>query len=190
MGPTPHFAAVALLGMLLPAAQPAAPVAPAASGQVPFPSGIADLAGRTAYLANPHGGIDVVDLTTGDLLWETSEAQRPLLLVGDRLYAQAGVKRNRLRILSFDLTRRGECVLESDPVVLPAWVVAGEAPGHSFQARWRLDRNFLVLDWQARAWCTIPRATAEQQRAARKEAAGQARIDLKTGHVETRPPDL
>lgn len=190
MGPTPHLAAVALLGMLLPAAQPVTPVVQATSGQVPFPGGIADLAGRTAYLSNPHGGIDAVDLTTGDLLWDTSEAQRPLLLVGDRLYAQAGVKRNRLRILSFDLTHRGECVLESDPLVLPDWVVAGDAPGHSFQARWRLDRHFLALDWKARSWHTSPRATPEQQRTARREAAGKARFDLKAGRVETGPPDL
>src|SRR5262249_5564933 len=74
----------------------------------------------------------------------------PLLVAGDRLYAQAGVKRNRLRVLAFDLTRSGECVLESDPVVLPAWVVTGDCAAHSFTARWRLENGELVLSWQAR----------------------------------------
>ena len=39
-----------------------------------------------------RGRIDAIDLATGDVVWHTYEAQVPLLVVGDRLYAQAGVK--------------------------------------------------------------------------------------------------
>src|SRR5262245_13109680 len=78
---------------------------------IALPGGIANAAGRTAYLANANGGIDAVDLPTGALLWQTYEAQRPLLLVDDRLVAQAGVKRNRLRILVFDVRQPDRCVL-------------------------------------------------------------------------------
>jgi hypothetical protein len=154
-----------------------------------LPGGLADPSGQTGFFANARGGIDAVDLATGDLLWETAEAQRPLLVVGDRLYAQAGVRRNRLRVLAFDLTRRGECLLESDPVVFPGWVVTAEAPGRSFTARWRLERNQLVLAWEARAWSGGSGRLPEVGLAPRKRAAGLARIDLDTGQVETGPAE-
>jgi hypothetical protein len=155
----------------------------AAAPALPLPCGLADPAGRTGYLSNPAGGLDAVDLVTGDLLWQTSEAQRPLLVAGDRLYAQAGVKRNRLRVLAFDAARKGEVVLESDPVVLPTWAVACDGPGRSFAARWELERDALVLRWEARAWPTGPRPSPQAEAESRKHAAGVARIDLATGKV-------
>jgi hypothetical protein len=178
-----------LLSALLLSLAAAAPARAADLSAPTFPVGLLDHTGRTAYLASPQGGIDAVDLMTGDVIWQTSEAQVPLLAAGDRLYAQAGVKRNRLRVLAFDLSRRGECVLETDSVVLPAWVVAGYAPGRSFEARWRLERTELVLAWEARAWFTGGRPTPEQEKAARKQAAGTARIDLATGQVRLGEPE-
>jgi hypothetical protein len=111
-----------------------------------------------------------------------------LLVVGDHLLVQAGLKRNRLRILRLDLTHNGECDLESDPVVFPAWVVTGEAPGHSFSARWYVEKHQLVMDWEAGAWYAGKiKPTPEQESAARKHASGVALIDLRTGQVEVRP---
>jgi hypothetical protein len=157
---------------------------------IPLPCGLADPAGRTGFFASASGGIEAVELKTGELLWQSSEAQRPLLVSGTRLIAQAGFKRNRLRILVFDLTQNGECVLESDPVVLPAWVVVADAPGRSFDAHWQLDRNQVVLSWEANAWYAgMEKPTAQEQAAARKHAAGTARIDLDTGQVELGPAE-
>jgi hypothetical protein len=171
-------------------APPAKPSPAPPARPIPLPGGIADPAGRTGFVTSAAGGIDAVDLKTGELLWDTNEAQRPLLVVGSRLVAQAGVKRNRLRILVFDLTDHGECVLESDPVVLPGWVVTGNAPGRSFETCWRLARNQLVLGWEASAWYAgTTRPTAQQEAAARKSAAGVARIDLETGRVELGPAE-
>ena len=138
MHPLAPLALVALVVTAPPPSPP--PAAPPVVVELPrgnvvlLPCGVADAAGRTGFLANAAGGIDAVDLVAGELLWSTDEAQRPLLVVGDRLYAQAGLKRNRIRILAFDINKTGECVLESDAVVLPPWVVVGEAPGHSFTA--------------------------------------------------------
>jgi hypothetical protein len=182
----------ATLAATIPAAAPvrAPSRSPAALEPLALAGGIADAGGRVGYLSNARGGIDAVDLKTGELIWENTEAQRPLLIVGSRLLAQAGVKRNRLRILALDLARGGECVLESDPVVLPSWVVTGEAPGHSFEARWHVRHNRLILAWEASAWHAGPvRATKQQEAAARRHAAGTSRIDLDTGEVETGPPD-
>jgi hypothetical protein len=157
---------------------------------IALPCGIADPAGRTGFFASATEGIAAVDLKSGEVLWESAEAQRPLMIDGTRLIAQAGVKRNRLRILVYDLTQNGLCVLESDPVVLPAWVVVADAPGRSFEARWRLDRNQVVLNWEATAWYSGPnRPSGKEQTAACKHGAGTARIDLDSGRVEQGPAE-
>src|SRR5690348_16990571 len=81
----------------------------ASAASVVLPEGLADAAGRTGYFASASGGIEAIDLASGKMLWQTHEAQRPLLLDGDCLLAQAGTKRNRLRILRFDPKHKGEC---------------------------------------------------------------------------------
>src|SRR5262245_9627806 len=101
--------------------------APAARAN-PFPGGILDPSGRTAYVAGAGGGLEALDLATGDVVWRTARAQVPLLVVGDCLYAQAN-EEGALRVRAFDLTRprkakKGSapgraCVLESEPVFLP-----------------------------------------------------------------------
>jgi hypothetical protein len=152
-----------------------------------FPAGILDPSGRTAYVSNAAGGIDALDLITGDTIWRTNEAQVPLLVAGDRLYAQAGVMRNRLRVLVFDLGQKGKCVFESDPVVFPRWVVTGDGPTHSFSTRWKLDQTVLLLDWQASAWAPPRRSVLTPPTNLRKSAAGTARIDLDTAEVQLLP---
>jgi hypothetical protein len=153
-----------------------------------LPQGIADSQGRIGYFASAAGGIEALDLASGKVLWQTMEAQRPLLIDGDHLVAQAGVKRNRLRILCLDLKRDGECDLESDPVVFPAWVVTGDAPGRLFSAKWRLERHRLILDWEASAWYVgAAKPTPEQVEAARKHADGQVFVDLRTGQTDAQP---
>jgi hypothetical protein len=157
------------------------------TGSVPLPAGLSDHARRTGFFSNAAAGIDAVDLTTGELRWRNSEAQRPLLLDGHRLYAQAGTRRNRLRVLALDLTRKGECVFESDPVVFPGWVVTGEAPGRSFRAGWRLENNRLLLAWQAEAWSDGGGRSPGLAFPLRKHADGRVRIDLDSGQAEMLP---
>jgi len=162
----------------------------ASAASILLPQGLADSAGRLGFFASADDGIECIDLTSGKVQWHTHEAQRPLLLDGDHLLAQAGTKRNRLRVLRLDVKHNGECDFESDPLVFPAWVVTGDAHGHSFAAQWRLDKHQLVLDWQASAWYTgKTRPTPEEEQAARKHAGGSARIDLRTGQIEVLPDE-
>jgi hypothetical protein len=184
---TRRLGSLLLLSLLTsPLALAVPPSPPAAS--VFLPQGIADPAGHTGFFASADGGIEAVDLASGKVLWHTHEGQRPLLLDGDRLLAQAGTKRNRLRILRFDAKHNGECDFESDPVIFPAWVVTGEAEGHSFAAHWQIQKHHLVLDWEASAcYASKTPPTPEEAQAARKHASGIARIDLRTGQVEIGP---
>jgi hypothetical protein len=163
-------------------------ISDASAASIRLPEGIADEKGHTGFFASATGGIECIDLAHGKVLWQTHEAQRPLLLDGHHLIAQAGTKRNRLRILRLDVKRNGECDFESDPIVFPAWVVTGEAYGHSFMANWHLVKHHLVLDWEASAWhAGGSQATPEEELAARKHASGTAHIELRTGQIEILP---
>jgi hypothetical protein len=178
---------IVLLGLLAPRLV-AAPVPPA---QV-LPGGIADAAGKTGYVTNETGGIDAIDLATGDLLWASKEGHRPVFVVGDRLYAEAPVqgRANALRLVALDLTAKGARVFESDPVHFPDWVSVEEAQAHSFTGAWRLVKGKMMLAWEARAWYGGGRKPSpEEEAAARKHAAGKIRIDLTTGQNEALPAD-
>jgi hypothetical protein len=160
----------------------------ASAGQI-LPCGVADPGGRTGFVANAHGGIDAVDLATGELLWEADGAKRPALADDDRLFAWAPVNANGLRVLSFKRTEGGRRLLESAPVVFPDWVHVEEGPGHSFIGHWRLEKGRLILDWEARSWYSGAHATPEADAKDRKFAEGQARVDVETGAVESAPAE-
>ena len=85
-----------------------------------FPGGVADPAERVGYVGD-GGEIVVVELAAGRPLWCTGVASRPLVVFGDRLAAARLLpdRSNVLQIVVLDLTRRGESLLASDPVVFP-----------------------------------------------------------------------
>lgn len=176
-------------GVALAASEPVPSQNAANEAAIRLPAGLADPSGKIGYFASADGGIESIDLATGKVRWHTHEAQRPLQLDGDHLLAQAGVKRNRLRILRLDCAS-GECNLESDTIVFPSWVVTGPAHGHSFAARWHRSDRQLILDWEAEAWDVGPRKlSAQEAEAAHKRAAGIVAIDLRSGQVDVRPAE-
>jgi hypothetical protein len=168
------------------------------------PGGITDAEGRVGFLATPKGGIDAVNLATGEILWQTAAAQRPLCVVGNRLYAVAAVEKKRplyymgflmlkpppgkhgFRIVGFDLDDKGQRVLESEVVETPEWVQLPEPAGEAFTTRWQIDKDGLLLTWEARTWYSGGRKpTPEMVATARRQAGSAFRMDLRTG--ETRP---
>ena len=44
------------------------------------------------FLMNPEGGIDAVQLLDGNVKWHSDHGDRPLVVVGDRLLSQVGVR--------------------------------------------------------------------------------------------------
>jgi hypothetical protein len=154
------------------------------AGQL-LPCGVADPGGRTGFVANAHGGIDALDLATGELLWQIDGAKRPALADDDRLFAWAPAKPNGLRILAFKRQEGGRRLMESEPVLFPEWVRVEDGPGHSLTAHWRLEKGRLILDWEARSWYSGGHATPQAEAENRRYADGQVRIDVETGKVET-----
>ncbi|MFO0927730.1 MAG: hypothetical protein U0736_11940 [Gemmataceae bacterium] len=162
---------VPLLCVLLPAAHHAEP---------PFPGGVLDSTGRTAYLAGPNG-VEAIDLARGDRVWHSGEAHLPVVVAGDRLYALELTPTNRLAVVALDLASRAERVFRTEVTTLPRWVVTGPRAGYSFHCTWRLARSVLYLDWTA---------NAQTAGAPPKQATGQVQVDLETGQVRTDPAVL
>jgi hypothetical protein len=156
-----------------------------------IPSGILDPAGQTAFVANDRGGVDSLDVETGRLLWRSREAQRPLVVLGDRLYAHAFADSHESYLVALNLLNGGECILESEAIVFPDWVRAHDAHDRSFAAQWLLTGDHLVLSWRARAWYGGPEKLAPKcLEAFAREAAGRVRIHRSSGHVEVLPVEV
>jgi hypothetical protein len=70
------------------------------------PGVVVDESRGVAYLMNPDGGVDAVALDSGDLLWSSEQAARPLTVAGDRLIAQGPptVSRGTLGLVVLDTT--------------------------------------------------------------------------------------
>jgi len=152
---------------------------------VPLPGGgIADQSGNVGYFPNLSGGIDALDLANGKLLWSSKEAKRPLLATGNRLFAQAGV--DDMRVVVLDAANAGKRLSQSRPLKFLDWVSFGHEPGRSLRTGARLEKDTLLLVWEAKAWYAVGAApTPEIQEEARKSATGAFRVDLKSGMVES-----
>jgi hypothetical protein len=160
--------------------------APDRADSIPFPDGVADAAGKIAFIGNATGGIDAVDLAKGELLWNSKEASKPLALSGDNLIAQIGVKDkgNQVHIVVLDVTKKGKKVSESAPIVLPDWVSLGKHHGRSFFSTGRMYKNELLYYWNADAWYAGGATPPEILERLKKDESGVARVNLGTGKVE------
>lgn len=134
-----------------------------------FPRGAADAAGHTGYLA-VDSGILAVDLSTGQELWRSEHAQRPLLVAGERL-AAARVGRDACVVL---LDSRGESVMASNPVAM----------AEDARLTARLEDGLLVVEWEGGGYA----GGAPPPPELRERAAGAATVDLESGAVEPLPP--
>ncbi len=157
---------------------------------VNIPGGLAESTGKIAYLASANDGIEAVDLESGQAIWESKEAQRPLALAGDQLIAQAPrgqAKINTINIVIIDAPS-GKVVSHANPIVLPDWIAVDGGIGLSFSSTAGIEGNELVLSWHAERQfakgVTLAGGqppTQEAIAAARKIESGQARVDLGTG---------
>lgn len=71
---------------------PTAPAAPTPPNANPFqlrPGVVVDPVRRVAYIMNPDGAVEALDLGAGTQLWSTREAAKPLAVAGEKLVAQA-----------------------------------------------------------------------------------------------------
>jgi hypothetical protein len=187
MKPLPRLLGLAAL-LAAAATVPAAPApTDTATAFARVCGGIIDPAGKTLYVAGESGNLEALDLEKGKVLWTTKEPMKPLAAAGKRLVVEVAEKGkpNVVRVVVLDCNQEGKKGLESDPITFPDWVSTGLTHGRSYTSSATLDKNDLLLKWQARSfYAGGARPTPEIEKAARREAHGVARVDLKTGKVE------
>lgn len=138
--------ALALLASLLaPGVSSAAPNSPITS----LHDGVVvDAAHGTAYVMSPKGGIDAIELASGNVRWKSETGARPLLVKDGALVAQAHPGEiGELAIVTLDAQRGMETgrISLGRPDGLRARVVDG--PSQSFQVRAFEAGNSVVIEW-------------------------------------------
>jgi hypothetical protein len=115
-----------------------------------FTGVVADPAAERLYLMSPKGGIDAVGLASGNLLWTSKAADKPLAVFDDRLAAQAeAVPGSRsLPIILLD-TKSGR-VISTIAVPMPTGVMPpsiDDRMGTSSSVKARVEHDGLLVRW-------------------------------------------
>ena len=119
---------------------------------------VVDSTGATAYVMQPQGGIDALDLGRGVTLWHSDEGQRPLALANGLLVAQARPgERGELRVVALDVLKNGARNAEAD-LAMPAGIRAdvAETLRQDFRVAASLSAQGIVLSWQAQKHPSLP----------------------------------
>ena len=157
-----------------------------------LPAGVAGWDKRAGYIADAAGGIEALDLLSGEPLWRSEIIGRPLIVTENRLAALRALPEtaNALQVVVLDTHAHGKLLLESDPLRFPDWVAAGIVTGESFRYEVGTKRNDFLFEWEAHArYRGGAPPPAHIQAQAAKKATGTARVDLKTGRVKMLPAE-
>ncbi len=122
------------------------------------------------------------------MLSASSKKKRPLRLhLGVTWYTPPPDKYG-FCIRAYDLNDDGRPVLESKVVELPEWVSLQEVAGQAFVTRFQIEKEGLVLTWEARSWFAGAKKPAPDVLAAsRKHAEGSLRGVFETGDIADAP---
>jgi hypothetical protein len=149
---------------------------------------IADPAAERLYLMSPHGGIDAIGLASGNLLWSSRAAGKPLAVLDDRLAAQAEAVggSNSLPIILLD-TKSGR-VISTIAVPMASGAMRpsiddGMVAASSVQAN--VVSDGLLVSWTVAGRPVSPIPKPENVR----NDSGAALINLQTNHVTTLASD-
>jgi len=162
-------------------------VAGTRAGREPFelrPGVVVDPARPALYLMRSQGGVEAVEPSTGESLWTSAEAAKPLLLDGDVLIAQAESSGDgrQLRIVGLR-ARDGERVLDAR-IALPEGIRASVdgGLGMSFLATARVRGGEVIVAWR---FTERPvRGMFEPGNEGGRESSGVVRIEPGTGRVQ------
>jgi hypothetical protein len=166
---------------------------------------VVDASTGVAYVMSREGGIDALDLTSGNVLWKSRDAVKPLTLANGTLVAQARPDRNGALALVMLDVRQGNAKSRAEvqiPEGLRANVVDG--PSQSFQVKaFATSSDNVTVTWTAENVIpqgflpTVPeapqadakRVTAAREAAesVRKPLRGAAQLDLKAGRATAMP---
>jgi hypothetical protein len=162
---------------------------------------VIDVDGGTVYVMSPQGGIDALDLDTGNVIWKSSAAAKPLLVKGGTLVAQGRSGRSgELVIVALDAKRGAERerVAVEIPAALHAQVADG--PSRTFRVQAFSAADSVIVTWAAGDRYPVqgallapepagaaPTNTPSNKRATAQPLSGAARLDLTAGRAVAMP---
>jgi hypothetical protein len=146
---------------------------------------IVDPVADRLYLMNPHGGINAVGLASGNLLWTSAAAGKPLAAYDDRLAAQAEPSPGTHSLpIVFLNTRDGGRVESTIAIQIPAVTTPpsiDDRMGASSLVNAGVEQDGLLVRWTvtSRRVSPIPRPVGVQT------ISGAALINLRTYQAVT-----
>ena len=152
------------------------------------PGVIADPAAERLYLMNPQGGIDAIGLASGNLLWTSRGAGKPLAVFDDRLAAQAEAVggSSSLPIVLLD-TKSGRVISTIAVPMAPGGMRPSidDGMGTSSSVKARVDHDGLLVWWTVTSRGVSPIPSPPSVRT----DSGAALINLQTNNVTTLASD-
>jgi outer membrane protein assembly factor BamB len=149
-----------------------------------FPRGVADPSGEHAYLRDQAGGLVALDLGSGKVLWRAAPPMRPLLARDGKIVAARPAGAHALEIVVLDAAD-GKELRRSKPLALPDWVNVSLEDTPNLTLHAEEEDGTLILRWAAQNRYRGGAAPSPKVlEAAKRDAAGAARVDLTTGRVE------
>lgn len=160
---------------------------------------VVDAARGVAYVISPKGGIDALDLATGNVRWTSKAAVKPLAVVDGALLAQAATANSgELPVVAFD-AQGG--VKQQLRIQLPSGVLAlaSDGPTRRFRAEaFAAEDGAVVVTWAASESRPVQGILPPEQDAvgealesgalsAQEPLSGAARVDLSNGRVADVP---
>lgn len=160
-----------------------------------------DTAAGAAYVMSPKGGIEALELATGNVLWKSRDAGKPLLVQNGTLVAQAAPDGpGKLVLVALD-TRQGTARERVD-VPIPANLRANlvDGPSQSFRTQAFAAEGNAVVTWTAEDGRTLQGTLPPTEEPTSNDSAapgnvtgaakampqplrGAARLDLGTGRA-------
>ena len=158
------------------------------AGQHLFPGAVTNSDHNVGYFIGSNGGIQAVNLGSGQQLWSSNASSWPLEIIDGKLVAAAPVpnKPNAFQISCLE-ANTGALQSTSDPVALPVWAKPvfnyDEQPGYAFDlSSESFDNHIVLLRWSARAWNANDKAL-KCNNLDHKRAGGLLQVDTQTGRV-------
>lgn len=147
---------------------------------------VIDSASGAAYVMSPRGGIDALELATGNVMWNSRDAAKPLLLKDGKLLAQARPGRDgELVVVALDA--KGGKAEGRVGIEIPSFIRANvvDGPSRKFRAQaFESADGAVVVTWTAEEGRALQGLVEPEEANAPVKAAGAAKTPSLSGAVK------
>jgi|GEM_PF-2753125 len=105
---------------------------------------VVDVTSEMLYMSHPEKGIDAISIDTGNVVWHSDDATRPLMIRDGQLISQANAaSKGTISLVSFDAING--TVISRKTLAAPSNVLANSSEGleHKFKIGSNYDNNLL-----------------------------------------------